>query len=108
MVVTWPHPYQKTPKKRLSPSILHIAKLIRKQLVVNHEFNGLFSIAGIGSIMWRLAQVISESGWDRYKVSQNHSSPSPEVMGAYRVFPTDGNRQTQGQESRGERICLLR
>ena len=31
---------------------------------------------GVGSIKWWLAQIVSELGWDRYKVSQNHDSPS--------------------------------
>jgi len=57
-------------------------------------------------MMWRLAQVVPESGWDRYKLSQNHSSPSPEAMGACRVFTNTeiDKRKGKNREEKGS-VC---
>jgi len=60
----------------LSTSLKHLTGFIKQ-----HPIKQFPTILGVGSYVWNLLQAISESGWDRFKVSpQTNASTLIEAM----------------------------
>ena len=58
-----------TDTKMLSSSLKHLACFIKQHPLEGCPIEQFPTILGVGSYIWNLLQAISESGWDRFKVS---------------------------------------
>jgi len=70
-----------TDTKMLSTSFKCLTGFIKQHPLGGRPIEQFPTILGVGSYVWNLLQAISESGWDRFKVSPQTSTPTlVEVM----------------------------
>ena len=62
--------------KMLATSLKRLACFIQKHPLKGRPIEQFPSVLGIGSYVWRLLQAISETGWDRFKISPQPDAPT--------------------------------
>ena len=55
--------------------LTHSSALTRSSVIETTRLLGP-SVLGIGSYVWRLLQAVSETGWDRFKISPQPDAPT--------------------------------
>ena len=68
--------YLETDIKMLSTSLKRLTGFIKQHSLEGHPIEQFPTILGVGSYVWNLLQAISESGWDRFKVSSQTNAPT--------------------------------
>jgi len=61
--------YLETDAEVLATSLIYLTYFIQKYSLKGHSIKKFSSILGIGSYVWRLLQTVSETGWDRLRIS---------------------------------------
>ena len=65
-----------TDTKMLSTSLKRLTGFIKQHPLGGCPIEQFPTILGVGSYVWNLLQAISESGWDRFKVSPQTNAPT--------------------------------
>ena len=65
-----------TDTKMLSISLKRLTGFIKQHPLGGRPIEQFPTILGVGSYVWNLLQAISESGWDRFKVSPQTNAPT--------------------------------